>query len=527
MTDDNKQHPDDEPEHVEAEPVHESDAVPVEGESDVPADSDAQPGEQADEQDESQSRAIVPHGMDGAVQKAQESMERAVDIFDRWSDVIAPRNKENNDSPDNLARKPIVFGMWIAFFVFVVFGLWAAFAPLNSAAIAPGKVVLDANRKTIQHLEGGIVEDILVGEGSKVEAGDTLIVLDDTAAKARFDLYSGQYINARATAARLIAERDNAEKIDFPKELLEAEETDADIAQILDAQRRLFASRIESIDGQMKVLDQQIAQLDEEIGGLEQQITSSNEQIALLEEEIETVRTLLEKGIANKPRLLALERNAAELRGRRGEYQARISRAEQTISQARIEKYNLKTQFLNEVIQELRDTQSKMSDLEEQLRAAQDVVQRIEVKAPIAGEITGLVVHTKGGVITAGQKLMDIVPFDDKLIVEVRVNPQDIDVVRPGLEAQVRLTAYKVRNVPPAVGEVIQVSADRFEDERTGQGYFLARIAISPEELERLGHLELSPGMPAEALIVTGKRTLLSYLMDPISDSFNKAFREQ
>lgn len=461
------------------------------------------------------------------LERGKEWMGHVSERFDLVAEVVAPRVTDDAVTPEGLARRSVLFGLFSMLLMFGIFGLWSVLAPIDSAAIAAGRVVLDSNKKTIDHLEGGIVEEILVQEGMAVEEGQVLIRLDDTAARARLDLYKGQFVAAQATESRLIAERDAKEDLVFPESLLEQLDSDPNIAANVDSQRRLFVTRREAVDGRIDILGQKIKQSEEEIKGLEEQIKSANEQLRLLNEEIGDVRYLLKSGNAAKTRLLALERRAAEIQGEKGERQAMISRAHQTINEAKIEKYNLRTEFLNEVVAELKETQVKLSDLEEQLRAAENVVHRIELRSPITGEVTSLNVHTVGGVISPGQPIMDIVPFDDKLVVEARVQPQDIDVVRKGLTARVRLTAYKTRSVPPVEGTVVGVSADRIDDERTGESYFNARIEIDEEQLQKLEGVELSPGMPAEVLIVTGSRTLFAYLVAPISDSFNRAFREQ
>lgn len=464
---------------------------------------------------------------DQMVVNFQQWVERACVKFDRFGDYIAPRNEDEEQAPENIARSSIMAGMMMLLFLFGIFGLWSATAPIDSAAVAVGRVVVDSNKKTIDHLEGGIVKKILVKEGSDVKEGQPLVILDDTAARARLDLYQGQYVSARASEARLIAERDNAETIIFPQELLDKEKEDPNVAANLDAQRRLFVSRRESIEGKINVLGQKIEQNKEQISGIEEQIKSSDRQIKLLNQEIGDVTYLLKSGDASKTRLLALQRNQAGISGERGERLSMISQAKQSINEAKIEMYNVRTQFLNEVVQELKETQSKISDLSEQLRSLQDVVSRIVIRSPIAGEVTGLKVHTINGVIAPNEPIMDIVPFNEQLVVEAKVSPQDIDVVHKGMTARVRLSAYKSRNTPPVDGEVITVSADRMEDPRTTESYFLARIVIDEKQLSKLKNVTLSAGMPAEVLIITGERTLLGYLISPIRDSFNKAFREQ
>ncbi|MCI5048846.1 MAG: HlyD family type I secretion periplasmic adaptor subunit [Rickettsiales bacterium] len=493
----------------------------------MPLDESDDQGKEASDSAENLPATSGNRQVDKVVSRFQEVVAKASNRIDEMADYVAPRNLEEEQAPENISRSAIVFGMVMFIAIFGIFGLWSVIAPIDSAAIASGKVSLDQNKKTIEHLEGGIIEEIMVVEGQNVEEGQPLVRLDDTASKARMELYRGKYIAALAAEARLKAERDGMDTIDFPQELLEKESDNTDVQTNLDSQRRLFATRREAISGKTDVLNQKIKQSEEEIKGLKEQITSADRQIKLLSEEIRDVKFLLKTGNAPKTRLLSLERRLAEIRGERGRDQALISRANQSINETKIEKFNLKTDMLNQVVADLKETQGELSDLEEQLRAAEDVTDRVLIKAPIAGQVTGLNVHTIGEVIAPNEELMSIVPFDDKLIVEAQIQPQDIDIVRTGLRARVRLLAYKVRNVPPVEGTVVTVSADRFEDERTGGSFFIARIEIDEEQLKKLDNVELSPGMPTEALIVTGSRSLFSYLMSPISDSFNRALREQ
>ncbi len=459
--------------------------------------------------------------------RARKAADPLIVWIDNLSDWMAPPDTDPLGSPTGIARRPIVFGLWTMLIVFLGIGLWAGVVPLASAAIARGKVVLDSNRKTIQHLEGGIIDKILVSEGGKVEKGQTLVRLNETAAKTRYDLYFGQYNTSLATEARLVAERDGLEAPIFPPELLKVEQSNPAIAEILDSQRRLFASRKEALDGQLNILHQKSSQFTEEIHGLEAQVESATRQIALLDEEIEAVATLLKQGNAQKPRLLALQRAQADLKGQQGEDQARIARARQSIAEADLAISNQKTEFNNKVIADLKDTQQQLADLSERIRASGDIMDRIIISSPISGIVTDLRVHTIGGVISPGEKIMDIVP-NDKLVIEALISPQDIDVVKPDLLARVHLTAYSSRRLPPVEGKVIHVSADSFEDQRTGTQYFKARIEIDPKSLAALGtDVELTPGMMADVQIVTGERTLLSYLVSPIRDSFYNAFREQ
>lgn len=454
-------------------------------------------------------------------------LRSVTEFVDHLADRLLPYDAQNMETPEQRARPMIVLGMAIMFGLFGVLGLWSALVPLASGAVASGRIVVDSNRKEIQHLEGGIVKEILVREGQTVKSGDVLVRLDNTNAQARSDLLRGQYIAAKATEARLLAERDSKPSITFAPELLELEPTDPITRENLDSQRRLFTTRREALDGQVSVMNQKVAQSNDEIRGLREQASASGRQISLLNEEITVVRGLLAKGNALKPRLLALERQSADLMGERGQAQALISRASQTINESKINILNLKNDFLNGVVAELKDTQVQIATLAEQLRASTDVARRVDIVAPLDGRVTALKANTVGGVVKPGDTLMTLIPLDDKLVVEARVTPQDIDVVHEGLKAQVRLSAFATRYLPPVEGTVVSVSPDRFEDSRTGEGYFVARIEIPQEALQELGDLKLSPGMPAETLIVTGRRTMLSYLVRPIRDSFGRAFREQ
>lgn len=458
---------------------------------------------------------------------AVKRLQRATALIDRMGEGLLPYDANATETPEQSARPMILIGLWVMIGLFGFLGLWSALVPLASGAVAPGKIVVDSNRKTIQHLEGGIVKQIAVKEGDSVKAGQLLVRLDNTMSQARNDLLRGQYLTAKTTESRLLAERDGAKEVTFPPELVALEKTDKQVGEAIDAQRRLFKTRNEALEGQISVLNQKVAQSNEEIRGLREQVSSANSQLGLLNEEITVVRGLLAKGNALKPRLLALERQAAELLGTRGQAQAMISRANQTINESKINIINTRTQFLNSVMEELKTTQVEVSNLVEQMRSAQDVERRVDVIAPQDGIVTGLQVHTIGGVVKPGDTLMSLVPKDDKLIVEARVNPVDIDVVHAGLKAQVRLTAFKTRYLRPVEGDVVNVSADRFDDQRTGEGFFTARIEIPQSELADLGNLQLTPGMPAETLIVTGRRTMLSYLVRPIRESFGRAFREQ
>lgn len=470
----------------------------------------------------------LPHHAEKAMARINsvENVEKATGMIDHAVRLMVQKDFDAGNDIVNAARAPIRFGMWVLFILFGVFGLWSACAPLKSAAVASGSIALDANKKTIQHLEGGIIKDILVKDGDAVKAGQPLLILDETAAKARYDIVVGQLRAARANEIRLVAERNEAETVDFNDPLL-TNVNDPEVKTVLDTQTHLFESRRLAVVGQINVLNQKIKQLNEEIIGLQAQEQAAKKQISYLNEEISTVQTLVEKGQALRPRLLALQRSASDITGRQGEYQAQVARARQSIAEAQVQIINVKNEHQTETSKELRDIQATIADYQERMKAAEDVLKRMVIAAPQSGIVTGLVYHTKGGVVQAGAPIMDLIPQDDKLVVEAKVSPMDIDVVHAGLPARVRLSAFKSRRIPTVDGKVVTVSADKFTDKNQNVSYYIARIEIDPQEMKELREADLYPGMPADVLIVTGQHTLLGYLFTPIGDTMFHAFREQ
>ncbi|MBI4182480.1 MAG: HlyD family type I secretion periplasmic adaptor subunit [Proteobacteria bacterium] len=405
------------------------------------------------------------------------------------------------------------------------FGLWAALLPLDSAAVAPGVVMVFSNRKTVQHLEGGIVRKILVRDGDRVAADQVLIRLDDAQARAKLDLLDGRYVSMRALEARLRAERDGAGEIDFPVELA-ARSDDSKVMEIILGQDNAFNSRRQLMEDQIAVLRQRMAQNREEIAGLEGEIKAEDTQLRLIAEEVEAVKELVEKGLERKPRLLALQRQAAEIEGKRSQNVAMIARSRQNIGEAELRINELRTTRVNEAADALQDAQRQIFDIVEQMRAAEDILQRLDVRAPIGGTIVGLQVHTPGGVVAPGAPLMEIVPEGDRLVIEAQIDPKDIDVVHPGLAAEVRITAFAYRRVEPVKGEVTWVSADRMVEQQTGRAYYKIRVEPTEDPSKALGGARLYPGMAAEVMIVTGAHTAFEYLLRPLVASLNRALRE-
>ncbi len=406
-------------------------------------------------------------------------------------------------------------------------GTWAAFAPLESAAIAPGTVAPASHRKTVQHLEGGIIAAILVHDGEEVRAGQTLIRLDDTKARTTLAALTGQLWDARAREARLEAERDGLAAIEVPADLL-AKRGDPTVAAAIAGQQKIFETRHSLQDSKIAAIRERISEVHEEIAGHQAELDALEKRSALLQDEIGSVQMLVGKGLERRPRLLALQRDLADVEGKRGDTVAHIARAKQTIAESEVDILSLRNDRQKEEADDLRETQTKRQQLQEQVQAAADVLARTEVKAPENGTVTDLRVHTDGGVIGNGEALLDLVPEADRLVVEAEVRPEDIDRVHEGLSAQVRLLPYKERRTPPLDATVIYVSADRLVDKRTNQPYYAAKLRVDEKELAALGgEVKMVPGMPSQAMIKTGETTVAAYALSPILDSFHRAFSEK
>ncbi len=404
-------------------------------------------------------------------------------------------------------------------------GIWSCFAPLESAAIASGVVESESSRKTVQHLEGGIIRKILVSDGDVVRSGQTLIALDDTKARAEVQSLQGQLWDAAAREARLEAEQQGKEQISFPAWLRSAQNESASAATMLSAQQNIFETRRQVFQSQVAVIREKRLQVDKEIEGLKAQQAAVAQRLEIVREELDMVTSLVNKGLERRPRLLNLEREMADIEGRRGEVAAQISRAQQIINESHATLLKLESDKQSEIAQSLREAQNQGFQLRERLLAAQDQLSRTEVKAPEDGVVTDLRVHTPGGVIGAGAPLMDLVPRQDRLIVTARLKPEDIDVVHPGLNADVHLLPYNQRRVPRLKGTVTHVSADRLVDKRTDQPYYATKIRV---EDSRIGEndVRIIPGMPAQVFITTGRGSVALYALRPLLDSFNSAFSE-
>ncbi len=432
--------------------------------------------------------------------------------------------------PDTQSHRSIRFHLIIGLAVVLVLGGglggWATTAQLAGALIAPGSVVVDSNVKKVQHPTGGVVGEVRARDGDIVKAGDVVVRLDDTVTKAGLAIVTKNLNGLWARAARLEAEQRGAERIAFPPQLLD-QIADEDVKNVIGSETKLFNVRSAGRIGQKQQLRERISQLNEEIAGLSAQEQAKTREIALVEKELVGVRGLFDQQLVQISRLTVLERDAARLAGERAQFIAARAQAKGKITEIELQIFQIDKDLVSEVSKDLRETNDKIGEFVERKVTAEDQLRRIDIRAPQDGVVLQSNVHTVGGVITAGDTLMLIVPQTDSLSVEARVNPQDIDKLLIGQKTVLRLSAFNQRTTPELNGEVSRVSADTTTDQRTGQAYYTIRISLPPSEVARLGDVRLIPGMPVEAFVQTGERTMLSYLAKPLSDQFMRAFREK
>jgi len=406
--------------------------------------------------------------------------------------------------------------------------LWSAIAPIHGAVIASGQVVVESNRKAIQHLEGGVIREILVREGQLVEEDELLVRMDSTVNAARLSLIDGQLAELYARRARLTAERDAAAEVNQPNGL-ESVLARTDFPSIYNGQINLFQARRATRTRQVSLLEERIVQQDKRMGGITAQSRSITSQSRLIRDELESVRSLYEKGFAPLTRVRALERESERLSGEKGSLTASLAEADSVIAEARLEIERLHETVREEAITELRAVEATVAEMEERRIAAADALTRTNIKAPQAGRVIGLSVHTLGGVIAAGAPLMEIVPQGDRLEIAARVSPQDVEKVHAGQEAVVRFSSFSARMTPEADGVVRFVSPDSLVDPVTGAAYYLVMIDLpEPDKLgEVLRGAPLVPGMPTEAFIKTGKQPAINFLLRPLTDALSRSLREE
>lgn len=423
-------------------------------------------------------------------------------------------------------RRHIVAGSAVVAVLVLGFGGWAGTTQLSGALIAPGQIVVDSNVKKVQHPTGGIVGDVRVREGDSVKAGDIVVRLDETVTRANLAIVTRGLNELTARKARLEAERDGQSEITFPK-MLTDRASDPEVRSITDAERKLFELRRTSRSGQKSQLKQRIGQLEEEISGHTAQRNAKAKEVELINRELAGVRDLFAKNLIQMNRLTQLEREATRLEGERGLLVATTAQAKGKINELELQIIQIDQELSSEVAKEMRDVDAKIGEFVERKVTAEDQLRRIEIRAPQDGTVFQLAVHTVGGVISAGDAIMLIVPAADNLTVEAKVNPQDINQLQIGQKAILRFTAFNQQSTPEIEGTVSRISADISIDQRTGLGYYTIRIALPPDQVARLGDVKLVPGMPVEAFVQTGDRTVMSYLMKPMTDHFNRAFREK
>ena len=480
-------------------------------------DSDAAVESESNEQDENpiaKNETVLEAAdsiIEGQAEEKQISMQQA-----------ATDEEEAVDTSDTVPR---IIGFSVIILVFGFLMGWSYMAPLDSAAYAPGFVTVESYRKTIQHLEGGIVKEIKTKDGQLVNKGDLLIVLDDTQLRAQLEIYESQYIAALALSDRLEAERDKLAEIHFDKYLIE-KKSDINIEKTIRIQKQVFKTRKAAREGETDVLKQRIEQLREQVSGLKEQQKSDNKQIQLYREEIVEFKALLKKGFTDKTRMRDMQRRVAQLEGEVAKTSSNISASKIKMGETKLEIIQIENKHQLEVAELLSQTSAKKNDLQERRLAIQDKLIRTKIVAQDAGMVLGMTVHTIGGVISQGKPILEIVPQGENLIIEAQVSPVDIDKVHKGLISEVRFSAFKSATTPIIEGEVISVSADSLTDSNTGMPYYLARIKVTPDGHENLGDLTLLPGMPADTLIKVGERTLFEYLVQPATNAFARSFIE-
>jgi epimerase transport system membrane fusion protein len=423
-----------------------------------------------------------------------------------------------NDAPIRAIGMAVLLG------TIGVMGTWSYLAPIDSAASASGFVTVKSHSKTVQHLDGGIVKELIAKDGDIVSEGDILLTLDGSEIKAQLEILRGQQITFAAQVARLAAERDRLGQVIYPKEVQNL--SDARVVEAQQSENQIFTARKNAHEGEVSVLNQRINQLNSRIQGLQGQKTSKQELKASYTEEAKDLRELLAEGFADKQRLRDLERSLSASTGEIASLSSEIASSEMQIGETRLQILQIQKQFQEEVANKLSEVQAQLYDINQRLTATVDKVNRIQIKAPSAGRVMGLSIHNVGGVITPGRPILDIVPQGEELIIDARVSPMDIDRVHVGLVAEVRFSAFKQALTPKMMGKLTILSADKLIDERTGAPYYSAKIELTPDSYVKLGNMELLPGMPADVLINTGERTVFEYLMQPITNAFARAFIE-
>ena len=431
-----------------------------------------------------------------------------------------------DEAPSDSIRRVALAGWLIIAIFFGGIGTWAVTAPLNGAVVGNAVVKVEGNRKSVQHLDGGIVKELRVKEGDKVDANEVLIVLDETQAKAEYDVLSQQYMVLRATEARLLTELDHGSAMVMPDDL-KARAEDTYVKSVWNGQVSQFESRRAALEGQRSVIREKINQLGSQIVGAEAQVKAFTDQISSVRAEAKDIAPLVERGLIARPRILQLERTAFGLEGQIADANANIAKARQAIAEQEQQIAQLDNDRMADVTKDLRDTQAKELEVIPKAMNAKAVLGRMDIRSPYAGRVVALTVFSVGGVVQRGEKILDIVPDQDSLTIEAQIAVEDISDIKPNMRAEVHLTAYKQRIVPIIHGDVIQVSADRLTDPKTNNPYYTAFVRVDQAELAAMPNIKLYPGMPATVMIPTIQRTAFDYIVGPLVMSFNHSFRQK
>ncbi|MFO1151171.1 MAG: HlyD family type I secretion periplasmic adaptor subunit [Alsobacter sp.] len=445
--------------------------------------------------------------------------------FSNALDLLKPARLTGDSLSKSLQRH-----LHLSLFSFVVlfcgFLLWAGMSDIAGAVIASGQLVVESNVKKIQHPNGGVIAEVKVRDGDRVRAGDLLIRLDETVARANLAIVEGNLQQLSIRLARLEAERDGDVQLKWP-DILAPRSTDPGVVHLVESEQNLLTLRIEARAGQKSQLDERRRQLEDEIVGLTGQLSAKETEVELINKELVSVKALYRKNLVSLQRVNMLERDTARLLGEKSALQAAIAQTKGKISEINLQKIQIDQDNRSDVVKEIRETQSKVAELLERQIASRDFLSRVEMRAPQDGVVHQLAVHTIGGVVGAGDTLLQVVPENDELRVEARIAPHDIDSVRKGQPVNIRLTAFSQRVTPEVPGEVLFVSPDLIIDPKTGLSFYAVTISMKLRDNPDTKSLRVVPGMPVEAFIQTNPRTVLSYLLKPISDQLRRAFRER
>jgi HlyD family type I secretion membrane fusion protein len=471
---------------------------------------------------EKASHRRVPLRFAKLVRELRPPLSRLLSWLSMWWQRAAEAGKDNNSGD---WQTPAKWGFGVAILTFVVFGGWASLASIDGAVVASGSVVVESDRKVVQHLEGGIVRELDVSDNAHVEEGQILMRLDPTQERAKEEMARSAVYSAIAEGAMLEAEAAGRDQITFPSELTQ-KTSGPSARRAMDDETRRFEERRNARKIETSILKEKIAQSQRQIQGSAAQSDAAQTQLTSFSDEYAKLKPLADKGLITMTRLTTLERSKAETEGRIGSLQADIARLGRTIEESRLQIEQVRQKMLEEAATKLSETRAQLADAREKLRVATDTLNRTDIRAPRTGRLVNLKVHTIGAVIRNGDTLMEIVPDNDILVVAAKIPALDINHVQVGLATEVRLPSFKARSTPVAVGEVLSVAADALRDEVTHQPYYEVKVSVQVSQFPEAIREKLKPGMVADVLIATGERTLLAYLVQPMSDAIRRGVRE-